>query len=728
MSHSLLFQLPRRSLRSATVALHILAAIVMSIAGSSTAKAQIFTTIYDFCSLANCADGYGPYTAGLVQGTDGNFYGVTYYGGASTANSAGTVFQITSTGMLTTLYSFCTVSGSNCPDGANPVGLVKGTGGTLYGVTSAFGPSGSGFSSSGMLFSVSSGSVEILAGFCDTGTAAICAYGGPFPPDGGTEPLAPPILGSDGNLYGTTATGGNPYVQGVIYEYDITGGNFSWIDLPCSPADCGLSEGGAYTMPDGSNPHAPLVLGSDGNFYGTMQDGTESGATAYGTVFKLAPGGGITNLYSFCNCATADSPNGDGASSLGALVEGTDGNFYGVTAGIVGPLGPGYNAGTVFKITPSGTLTTLHNFCSEGGCADGAYPIGGMILATDGNFYGTTQDGGAHGQGTVFQITPAGTLTTVYSLGTQSTDGVYPLAPLVQGTDGAFYSTTYEGGPGNHGTVFKLVVFPVAGLSPLSVSFPTTAINTTSPAQAVTLTNTTTGSLEVSSVTITGGEGGDFSQNNTCSTPLTQMQSCTINLTYSPTSLGSTSATLTITDNNNGTAGSIQTVALSGTGFNPVVNWPGPIIAPRPPTVPEPFPVVNPPAVPMASLTSSTINFPPQVIGMGSGAVSLKLSNTGKVALAISSIAVSGDFAQTNNCGAGIAAGGVCMMNVTFKPTVTGARQGSLTITDNTNGVAGSAQRVALSGTGIQSPVIVPLPIVFPPPAPPDPDQDHVGP
>ncbi len=707
MGHSFLDQIPKKTSRAAT-ALQILLAAVMSMAGARTAEAQIFTTLYHFCSLANCADGYAPYTGGLVQGTNGDFYGVTYYGGASTANSAGTVFQITSTGTFTTLYSFCTVSGSNCPDGANPVGLVRGTGGTLYGVTSSFGPSGSGFSSSGMLFSVSSGSVEILAGFCGTGTGVICAYEGPFPPNGGTEPLAPPILGSDGNLYGTTSTGGNGYVQGTIYEYNITDSSFSWINLPCSPADCGLSEGTGYTMPDGSNPRTPLVQGTDGNFYGTMNEGTEGGATGYGTVLQITPGGGIANLHNF-NCS------GDGGYPSG-LVQAANGNFYGVTMGIVGPLGPGSCASTVFMITPppDSVLTTLHTFGATPGVDDGALPIAGLIQATDGNLYGTTQEGGTYGEGVIYQITPSGTFNVIYNLGTQATDGVYPLAPLVQGTDGAFYGTTFEGGSGNNGTVFKLVVFPVVGLSSNSLSFPNQAVTTSSEAQTVTLTNTTTGSLQISNLALSGADEGSFSETNTCTMPLTQGESCAISVTYSPTSTGSASATLTITDNNNGAAGSTQSVELSGSAFVPVVNSPGPIVLPLPPTEPVPLPRLAPPAVPMASLTSSALNFPAQAVGVSSSAVSVKLGNAGRANLAISGITLSGDFAQTNNCGAGIAAGGSCTINVTFKPAATGARGGSLTITDNSNGIAGSAQKVTLSGTGIQ-PVVNPPAMVLPP-------------
>jgi uncharacterized repeat protein (TIGR03803 family) len=208
---------------------------------------------------------------------------------------------------------------------------------------------------------------------------------------------------------------------------------------------------------DGTNGAEPevgsLVQGLDGNFYGTTYDG---GAHGTGVVFKVTPGGKLTILYSFCsqtNCA-------DGGNPYGGLVLATDGNFYGTTS--VG--GAVSYAGTFFRVTPTGTLTTLYSFCAQQpNCADGEQPFAGLVEATDGDFYGTTHSGGAHGYGTVFKITPTGTLTTLYSFCTQANcaDGSSPSAGLVQATDGKFYGTTYEGGADNAcyggcGTVFKV--------------------------------------------------------------------------------------------------------------------------------------------------------------------------------------------------------------------------------------------------------------------------------
>src|SRR5229473_209818 len=140
----------------------------------------------------------------------------------------------------------------------------------------------------------------------------------------------------------------------------------------------------------------------------------------------------------------------NGSSPLFApLIQGTDGNLYGTASA-----GGAHGQGTVFKITPTGTLTTLYNFCALSNCADGSAPYAGLMLGIDGNLYGTTESGGAHGQGTIFKITQRGTLTTLHSF--NSTDGSSPEAALIQAPDGSFYSTTYNGGLEGYGTAFKI--------------------------------------------------------------------------------------------------------------------------------------------------------------------------------------------------------------------------------------------------------------------------------
>lgn len=181
---------------------------------------------------------------------------------------------------------------------------------------------------------------------------------------------------------------------------------------------------------------------------GSLYGVSNNGGTGgYGTVFKVTPTGKLTTLYRFCSQADCT----DGFYPFGGLVLGTDGNFYGTAQnGGTGGLG------TIFKITPNGVLSVLHNFVGT----DGSYPDAGLALGVDKNFYGVTSGGGTLDLGTVFKMTPAGTLTTLHSF--DGSDGDVPFAPLIQGSDGNFYGTTTSGGPNNVncyancGTVFKM--------------------------------------------------------------------------------------------------------------------------------------------------------------------------------------------------------------------------------------------------------------------------------
>src|SRR5258706_2209558 len=192
----------------------------------------------------------------------------------------------------------------------------------------------------------------------------------------------------------------------------------------------------------GSNGSSPLFAPLIQGLDGNLY-GTASagGAHSQGTVFKVTPAGTLTTLYSFC----ATSKCTDGSAPYAGLMLATDGNFYGTTES-----GGAGGAGTVFKITQRGTLTTLHSFNIH----DGSNPYATLVQGTDGNFYGTTQSGGAHLLGTVFKITPGGILTTLHSF--NSTDGSSPEAALVQSVDGNFYCTTYNGGTEGYGTIFKI--------------------------------------------------------------------------------------------------------------------------------------------------------------------------------------------------------------------------------------------------------------------------------
>jgi len=256
-----------------------------------------------------------------------------------------------------------------------------------------------------------------------------------YRPTTGAYPLGSLVQGPDGNLYGTTSQGGT-YDFGTVFRITPSGRLTTLYNF-CSQSGC----------PDGNGPGAGLVQATDGNLYGTT---TFGGAHDAGTVFKISLSGALTTLYNFC----AQPGCADGEFPLAGVIQASDGNFYGTTE----EGGASSFYGTVFKITPSGSLTTLYSFCAQPNCADGGIPFAGVIQATDGNLYGTTESGGDFSEGTVFKITPTGTLSVLYSFCAQPkcTDGARPYVGVTQGSDGNLYGTTYSGGASDLGTVFKI--------------------------------------------------------------------------------------------------------------------------------------------------------------------------------------------------------------------------------------------------------------------------------
>ncbi|HXR47277.1 MAG TPA: choice-of-anchor tandem repeat GloVer-containing protein [Candidatus Limnocylindrales bacterium] len=346
-------------------------------------------------------------SAALVQGSDGNLYGTTGYGGA---NNEGTVIQVTTNGTLTTLVSF------NGTNGSYPfAGLVQGNDDNFYGTTEYGGTNGN----HGTVFQMTpAGALTTLVSFNGTN---------------GSYPTAALVQGSDGNFYGTTQSGGASGM-GTVFEMTSSGVLTTLV---------------SFNNTDGSVPLAGLVQGTNGNFYGTTFQGGDlsidglfnnSGA---GTVFEMTPAGVLTTLVVF---------NGyDGANPAGGLVQGTNGNLYGTTSiGGNVSLNAGWGFGTVFKMTPGGAMTTLVSF----NLTNGYNPTAGLVQGSDGNFYGTTDGGGAGGCGTVFKMTPAGVLTTLVSF--NGTNGNNPQATLVQGSDGNLYGTTEYGGANGLGTVLQV--------------------------------------------------------------------------------------------------------------------------------------------------------------------------------------------------------------------------------------------------------------------------------
>jgi uncharacterized repeat protein (TIGR03803 family) len=532
-------QRPRTRARKGAAAVVIFVVIVAQITASPSAKAQTLATLYSFCAQGgNCLDGYYP-VAGLVLGSDGNFYGTTSMGGPNPANcplcdgqGGGTIFKITPGGTITTLYTFC--AQPVCADGQFPsAALIQGSDGNFYGTTPAGGSYGSGCFSDlgcGTVFKITpSGALTTLHTFC---TAANCEDGG--------GPQAPLIQANDGNFYGTTAGGGDNG-QGTIFKMTPDGALTTLYSF-CQGSGC----------TSGQEPTAGLLQGSDGSFYGT----TQLSSNDSGTIFKFTPGGGLTTLYTFCT----QSGCTDGKMPMAGLVQGSDGNFYGTTycggtSTALLPACEGVGAGTVFKITPAGVLTTLYRFCGQSDCTDGEYPMAGLVQGSDGNFYGTTEWGGVYGGGpagdtggTIFQTAPTGPLSTLYSFCAQTncTDGRYPMAGLVQATDGNFYGTTWMGGAAGAGTVFRVSLvsgLPAAFLSPPRLGFGGQVEGTTSAPQSVTVTNTGTANLifPAGAVTLSGTGASSFMiASDGCSGQTVPPNgTCPVSVTFNPPTLPS---------------------------------------------------------------------------------------------------------------------------------------------------------------------------------------------
>ena len=412
------------------------ALFLFCVSSTVSAAAQTFTTLVSL----DGSDGALSY-AGVVQATNGSFYGTTYNGGTY---GYGTVFKITSLGKLTTLYSFCPTG--TCTDGMYPSSsLVQGANGNFYGTTFYGGPVGN-----GNIFEITpTGQLTPIYLFCtQKDSNGNCGDG--------SNPMPGLVLANDANFYGATTLGGDGIGSdciayggcGTIFKMSPAG------QLTTLHSFCNQLNSRGYCA-DGDLPEGSLIQAANGNLYGTTFYG---GANNQGTVFEISPVGNLTVLYSFC----AQSSCADGANPKSALVQAPDGKFYGTTYG-----GGATNArcpsgcGTVFEITPKGQVTTLHAFCASGPCPDGAVAQTSLIQATNGNLYGTTVQGGIpFSAGTIFEITPNGALTTLHSF--DYSDGQIPNGALMQATDGNIYGTTIYGGANSDGTVFRLV----SGLGP----------------------------------------------------------------------------------------------------------------------------------------------------------------------------------------------------------------------------------------------------------------------
>jgi uncharacterized repeat protein (TIGR03803 family) len=401
-------------------------------------------------SFAGGVDSREP-VAALVQKPDGNFYGTTQFQGVGPSYYGGIVFEMTPAGSVTTVHNFNNVDG-----GWPSAGLIRGTDGHYYGTTQRGGTAG--YAGAGTVYRISTGGVFTLMHSFD---------GGP----GGGRPRSPLVRATDGNLYGNTVIGGHADL-GMIFKMTPTGTvthlhSFDGVTDSQYPqsnfeeAPDGLFYGGiqpviykmtktgtftilrvldAPTEGDGANN---LTRATDGNYYGTTDF---YGPANKGTLFRTTPTGDVTLLHIF----TGGVSDGDAPTPNGKLVQGADGALYGTTVA-----GGATNHGVIFKITTAGVFTLLHSFNNA---VQGSAPRGPLLLASDGNFYGTTSTGGPGTAGTIFRMTPAGVVTVVHSFTGNVTDGAYPFSGLVQSPTGTLYGTSSLGGVGHAGTVFSLTL------------------------------------------------------------------------------------------------------------------------------------------------------------------------------------------------------------------------------------------------------------------------------
>ena len=355
------------------------------------------TVLYSF---TGGSDGANPFS-GVILDSAGNLYGTTAYGGSAYRNAGhGVVYELSSAGQLTVLYSF-----SGGTDGAYPyAGVIRDSAGNLYGTTYFGGAAGQ-----GVVYNVATANSE---------TVLYSFAGGAD----GANPNAGVVRDSAGNFYGTTIYGGTSRA-GVVYQVTAAG-----------------AETVLYTFTggtDGTGPYAGVIRDTVGNLYGTAAYG---GAAGEGVAYKLDTTGVQTVLYGF-----PESGGGYGPNS-GVILDGA-GNLYGTT-----PQGGSLGAGVVYRMSAAGHEAVLYSFT---GGADGSNPNSGVVRDSAGNLYGTTFNGGTFGYGTVYKLDTAGNETVLYTF-TGGSDGSNPYAGVVRDSAGNLYGTTWYGGVGGAGVIYQV--------------------------------------------------------------------------------------------------------------------------------------------------------------------------------------------------------------------------------------------------------------------------------
>jgi|SRR5580658_1317885 uncharacterized repeat protein (TIGR03803 family) len=391
---------PNRRSRFVGAALVWGLSLIPAISATPKASAQTFKTLYAF---TGGADGGGPWGTPLLSG--GILYQTTFYGGNSSANDAGTVFEFLTTTLTGSyLYQFA----GQPFDGSSPMGgLITDGFGDFFGTTTQ-----GGFSLRGTIYEISQGSEVVVTNFNG---------------QNGDTPEGSLFIDAVGNLYGTTSNGGTND-SGTVFAFSVDG---SFVQL----YNFGDYKG------DGIGPASSVLL-HQGVLYGVT---TEGGTYGWGTVFSV-------NVKTKAEAILYDFRGGPkGGTPVGGLALDGKGNLYG-TASAGGSANQNAGNGVIFMLNiKSQQYTVVHTFTG----ADGSQPLAALVSDGQGNFYGTTNAGGAKGYGTVFELNSAGTLTTLYSF-TNGTDGAYPYAGVTLDSSGNIYGAATRGGQYGWGTLFEI--------------------------------------------------------------------------------------------------------------------------------------------------------------------------------------------------------------------------------------------------------------------------------
>jgi uncharacterized repeat protein (TIGR03803 family) len=355
-------------------------------------SAGVFSVIYNMNKATDGGDSY----SSLTEGKDGDLYGATYAGGS---NGYGTIFKITTAGVLTVLKNL-----NGTSDGGNTQSdLIQASDNNFYGTCYNGGSVGY-----GTIFKITTnGTYTVIKNLSYSSD--------------GANPASSLMQNSDGNFYGITKIGGSNGA-GTIYK---------------------LTQAGIYSVihhlnaaTDGNTSSSGLINGFDNDLYALCSFG---GANNMGTVFKVSTTGSLMVLNNFNGAVFGNIP-------YSTFIKGKDSAYYATTSA-----GGAYNFGTIIKIC-GGTTTVLHSFDKT---TEGGYPKGKLLLANDGNFYGMTSNGGAKNGGTIFKFTPSGNYSVLYTFNS-TTDGGYPFGGLIQAADGFLYGMTTTGGTNVNGTIFKI--------------------------------------------------------------------------------------------------------------------------------------------------------------------------------------------------------------------------------------------------------------------------------